>query len=325
MLNSNTLLKIDSTNFDFSDIEFDSIPELELTIDLGHLIMNNLITKTFDDLIKETPDKKENLYILSQIRLMLYREGKLKLINTYNGKIDDSYIKRMTILLNKAGFIDIDIKEQENIQIIHSVKRPLEIIEFSYGFTLREVILPDEIKRCHQYAREFYYYKDLNYDLDVVKPFDLNCDYFAVYDKENQILSLARIVIRTPDHCCPFMFATIAGGRKEESIHFTIPGEDSRIGEVMAIFSAGKKGIMAFKQMMEYLTQYGTTIAHFDSVWTTYDDDDEYTGTYYKNKFIMKETGIKLQYSDFGGMWNLLVTDKISELKNRHHKIFRYK
>jgi hypothetical protein len=39
----------------------------------------------------------------------------------------------------------------------------------------------------------------------------------------------------------------------------------------------------------------------------------------------MEDTGIKLQYSDFGGMWNLLVTNKISELKDRHNKIFKYK
>jgi hypothetical protein len=323
MLDSETILKIDSLSYDFSDIDMDSITELELKIDLGPLLIKNTIEETFEDLVKKVPDHNDNLYILSRIRLMLQSGGKINIINTYRGNIDDRYLKRIEILLNKAGFIDIGVRNASRALIINAVRRPVEIEKFNYGFTLKEVIDPDEISRCHQFAKDYYYYKDFNYDLEVVKPFDLNCDHFAVYNENNEIFSTARIIIRTPDHCCPFMYATIA--EESKNPHYSIPGEDKRIGEVMAIFSAGKKGILAFKHTMEYLTQYGTDIAHFDSVWTTYDDADIYTGTYYKNKFMMKDTGIKLQYSDFGGKWNLLVTNKISELKNQYHKIFMYK
>ena len=184
-------------------------------------------------------------------------------------------------------------------------------------------IEPEEIKRCHVFAKEFYFYKDFNYDLDVVKPFDLNCDHFAVYDMDGEIQSMARIILRVPGYYCPFMYATIAGD--SGSSHFKIPGNEQRIGEIMAIYAAGKRGILAFKQMMEYLTQYGTDIAHFDSVWTTYDEEDNYTGTYYKNKFFMQETGEILQYRDFGGRWKLIYTDKIKELKEVHHRIFQHK
>jgi len=312
-------LKIDSINFDFSNIEFNSIPELELTIDLGQLIMKNYITKTFNDLLKETTYKKDNLYILSQIRLMLHDEGKLKLLNVYNGIIDESYIKRMTILLNKTGFVDIQIKKQGNIQIICSVKRSLEFKELGNGFIFKEIIYPDEIFKCHQFAKNFYYYKDLNYDIDVVKKFDLNCDTYVVYDNDNEICSFSRVISRTPGHYCPFMYATITGVKGNK--HFTIPGKDEQIAEVMAIYTAGKKGVVAFKRLMEY----GASIMKFDSMWTTYDDEDEYTGTYYKNRFLMKSTGIKLEYSDFGGSWNLLVTDKMAEMKKFHDRIFKYK
>ncbi|MBA7484114.1 hypothetical protein ES707_19638 [subsurface metagenome] len=91
----------------------------------------------------------------------------------------------------------------------------------------------------------------------------------------------------------------------------------------MALYREGKKGVVAFKRLIEYLTQYGTRIRHFDSVWTTYDECDNYTGTYYKNKFLMQETGVKLIYRNFGGLWNLLVTEQKEELKKLHHKIFR--
>jgi len=314
-----TQLKINSTEYDFTNIVFNSISEIELTIDLGQLVMDNQINKSFNDLLKETPDYKGNLYIFTQIRLMLHKDGKLKLINTYSGNINESYIKRMTILLNKAGFTDIKIEKKKQVQIIHSVKRPLQVKDLGNGLVFKEVIDPEEISRCHQFAKNFYYYKDLNYDLNVVKKFDLNCDTYVVYDSENEICSFSRIIARTPGHYCPFMYATIESETGNK--HFIIPGKDESISEVMAIYTAGKKGIVAFKRMMEY----GASIMNFDSMWTTYDDEDEYTGTYYKNKFLMEDTNIKLNYSDFGGSWNLLVTDKMAEMKKFHDHIFKHK
>jgi len=182
MQQSKTIKIIDSSTFDFTDIEFDSLSEIELTIDLGDLIMLNQTKETFDDLLKRNPYNTGNLYILSRIRLMLHDNGILNLINTYKGSIDSSYLKRLDILLNKAGFIDIEIKNESSPLIIRTVRRLVEIKELGYGLRFKEVIDPDEILQCHQFAKDYYYYKDFNYDMDVVKQFDLNCDYFAVYD-----------------------------------------------------------------------------------------------------------------------------------------------
>ncbi len=323
MHSSDTIKRIDTRIFDFKNIEFNSVRDVELTTNLGLLSMENQINETFDELIRLDTSEKGNLYHLSRIRYMMNDNGILHLINTYNGKIDDSYLARVRILLNKAGFIDIKIDNSSSPLKIEATKRPPETEEIGYGLTLKEIIYPDDILKCHEFARDFYSYKDFNYDMQVVKQFDLNCDHFAVVDENNEIFCMARIVIRTPGHYCPFMYATIAEDPKEA--HISIPGEDKRVGEVMAIYAEGKKGVVAFKRMMEYLTQYGTTIGHFDSVWTTYDDDDSYTGTYYRNKFRMKETGIKLKYSDFGGLWNLLITEEIALLKDLHHQVFRDK
>ncbi len=312
--------KIDVLTFDFKNVDFDSFTEIELTMDLGDLVMLDQTNDTFDDLIKNEAYKKGNLYYLTKIRYMLKESGVLKLVNTYSGIKDAGYSNRLDMLLNKAGFINIEYPESGESSSVRCIKRPAESLDIGYGLTLREVYYPDEIYRCHLYAKEFYFYKDFNYDLDVVKQFDLNCDHFAVFDEDDEIYSLARIVLRVPGYYCPFMYATIAG---DDGRHFRVEGKDDRIGEVMAIYSAGKRGVVAFKRMMEFLTQYGTDIAHFDSVWTTYDDEDAYTGMYYRNKFLMEDTGVKLKYSDFGGSWNLLVTRKIAELKALHNHIFR--
>ena len=317
MLKSEKMIKIDSSIFDFTDIEFDSLSEIELTTDLGELIMKNQINETFDELLKRNPYKSGTLFHLSRLRLMLHNYGILTLINSYKGIIDTSYLVRLEILLNKAGFIDLKIKNTSSPLIIRAVRRPVVTEDLGYGLILKEIIYPDEILRCHQFAKDYYYYKDFNYDMDVVKQFDLNCDHYAVYDENDEIYSMSRIITRTPGYSCPFMYATIDGETGNK--HITIPGENKRIGEIMAIYAAGRKGVIAFKRMMES----GTAIVHFDSLWTTYDDDDEYTGTYYKNKFMMEDTGIKLKYSDFGGTWNLLFTDKLDELKTHYYQIFR--
>lgn len=319
MQRSETIKKLDPSIFDFTDIEFDSLSEIELTTDLGDLIMLNQTNETFDDLIKRNTYNTGNLYILSRIRLMLHDNGILNLINTYKGAIDNSYLTRMEILLNKAGLIDIKIENSSKPLRIRAVRRSLKTAELSYGLRFKEVIDPDEISRCHRFARDYYYYKDFNYDLEVVRQFDLNCDQYAVYNEENEIYSIARVITRVPGYYCPFMYATLSGEPKGR--HMTIPGKDKRIGEVMAIYSAGRKGVVAFKLLMEY----GTSVMNFDSLWTTYDDDDGYTGTYYKEKFMMEDTGIKLIYSDFGGTWNLLVGHKLAELKTLNNRIFMHK
>lgn len=316
-----SILKIDSVLFNFDNIKFNSVTNVELTINLGNLTMDNQTTLTFNDLLKLPISQPDNLYILTRLRLMICPEGELTLINIFDGQIDESYLNRMKILLNKAGFIDIRIINIPFPLTITAERRPVIEENLGYKLTLKEAITPEEILACHMYAKEYYYFKDFNYDLDVVKLFDLNCDHFAVYDENNDIYCMARIVIRTPGHNCPFMHATI--DRDTGNSHFIIPGIDKRIGEIMAIFSAGKKGIISFKVLMEYISQYSYSIAHFDSIWTTYDVEDQYTGTYYKNKFMMKDTDIKLKYSDFGGIWNLVYTDKIVEMKNLHHQIFK--
>ncbi len=315
--------KIDASTFDFTDIDFYSCHEIELTLDLGSLVMKDQTFETFDSLLSRTAHEVGNLYFLTGVRLMLEPGGIFYLINTYNESKDSGYLNRMEILLNKAGFINIEVLDPVNSAKIKAERRAVVTMPLNYNLQLREVIEPEEIKRCHIFAKEFYFYKDFNYDLDVVKPFDLNCDHFAVYDMDGEIQSMARIILRVPGYYCPFMYATIVG--ESGSSHYKIPGNEQRIGEIMAIYAAGKIGILAFKQMMEYLTQYGTDIAHFDSVWTTYDEEDNYTGTYYKNKFFMQETGEILQYRDFGGRWKLIYTDKIKELKELHHRIFQNK
>ncbi len=313
--------KLDCEAIDFGSITLDSLSEVEIRMDLGKLELKNQVHESFDDLIDREQYKTGNLFQLNKLRLLLKANGTLKLINTYNGKINDAYLYRQEMLLNKAGFVHIKITCREKPLIIEAVKRPLEEEEQDFGLKLVEVIHPEEILRCHDFAREYYYYKDFNYDLEVVKQFDLNSDLFVLYDSAGDICSIARLIIRVPDYYCSFMYATQA--TEPKGAHYSIPEKHLRTSEIMALYREGKKGVVSFKYLMEYLTQYGTKIGHFDNVWTTYDECDNYTGTYYKNKFLMRETGVKLIYRDFGGLWNLLVTEQMEALAQLHHKIFR--
>jgi hypothetical protein len=183
---------------------------------------------------------------------------------------------------------------------------------------IREVADPHEIETIHEFAREYYYYKDFNYDLDVVRQFDPNSDVLAVFEPNGTILSIVRSTVRVPGYNVPFMYARQADGR-----HVEVPENHHRICEIMALYREGKRGIIAFKRLIEYLTQYLYYVARVDSVWTTYDKSDTFTGTYYKNKFLMEDVDVTLVYRDFGGLWQLICSDRIEEGKNLYHRLFR--
>jgi hypothetical protein len=311
-------MRVEVEDFSIQDVKKDKYAEVEAQLDLGKLELKNQINESFDDLIEREWYRKGNLYELNKLRLLLKENGKLIITNSYKGPVDEAYLFRLEILLNKAGFVDLKLLRKTPPLRLEAVKRPLFSEEFEYGMHLREVIDPEETQRCHEFAKDYYYYKDFNYDFDVVRQFDLNADLIVVYDGSGNISSLVRSILRVPDYYCPFMYAVDAEGG-----HYRIPDGYVRFGEMMALYKEGKKGVVAFKRLMESLTQYASSIGKFDSIWTTYDETDNYTGTYYKTKFRMKEMGVKLYFRDFGGAWKLLLTDRIDELRKIHKDLFK--
>ncbi len=202
--------------------------------------------------------------------------------------------------------------------VVQARRRGEAFEEYDHGMVLREIIDPDGILACHEFARELYYYKDFKYDLEVVRQFDAHADLFAVYDRSGRIMAIGRAVLRVPGHNCPFMYAV-----EDDGTHYEVPARFRRICEVMGLFKEGHIGVVAFKRLMEYLTQYAYYVAGVDSVWTTYDANDPFTGNYYKSKLLMQEAGVRLNYRDFGGKWNLIWTDRILELRDLHRDMFR--
>jgi hypothetical protein len=183
---------------------------------------------------------------------------------------------------------------------------------------LREITDPAEVLACHEFAREVYYYKDFKYDLDVVRQFDAHADMFVVYDRAGRTIAVGRAVLRVPGYNCPFMHAV-----KDDGTHYEVPARFRRICEVMGVYKEGHIGVIAFKKLLEFLARNAHRIAGADSVWTTYDANDPFTGNYYKSKMLMREAGVRLTYRDFGGRWNLIWTDRILELYNLHRDMFR--
>jgi hypothetical protein len=91
---------------------------------------------------------------------------------------------------------------------------------------------------------------------------------------------------------------------------------------VMGLFKEGRQGVVAFKHLMEFLTSYAYEVAGLDSIWTTYDASDPFTGEYYKTKLLMEELGVRLKYGDFGGIWVLICTEKVAELRASRRAMF---
>jgi hypothetical protein len=309
---------VDILKAPFSDLQHDSLEAMEATLDLGELSLSGQVTESFDDLVHKERFRTGNLFPLKKCRHVLREGGTLRLRNTYSGAFDEEYQELQKLLLCSAGFVDVVPTGEVSPFVVEARKRPAMVEEQEFGMVIREIMTPDELALTHEFAREYYFYKDFNYDIEVTRQFDLHTDVYAVYDKAGQIVALARCAMRVPGYNCPFMHATTDDGS-----HYTVPEQFRRIGEMMAIYKEGRDGVVAFKRLMEFLTQYIAYVACADSIWTTNDVTDPYTGNYYKSKFLMHDMGVRLTYRDFGGKWNLLCTDKVQELGKLHRELFR--
>ncbi len=300
-----------------TDLRPASLDSLELTMDLGDLAIAGKTEETFDDLIAGEQYRKGNLPPLQACRRALRPGGVLTLTNPHHPADLEPYLDLQQMLLNAAGFVGVTVKSRQPI-VVQATVRPPVAEEYEHGMVLREIIDPVEILACHEFARELYYYKDFNYDLDVVRQFDAHAAMGAVYDHAGRTIAVGRVVLRVPGHNCPFMYAI-----EDDGAHYEVPARFRRICEVMGLFKEGHSGVIAFKRLLEYLTQYAYYIAGVDSIWTTYDANDPFTGSYYKSKLLMREAGVRLTYRDFGGKWNLIWTDRIQELRDLHRDMFR--
>lgn len=304
-------MKVEQTLF---SIQADS----SITIDLGPLSLDYQTYDSFDDLIGRERYRSGPLAPLAAIRAGIKPGEKVELLNAFAGTIDDEYLEMQEMLLSKAGLLAQQVELTEDGCSIRVERRPDVRIDYEYGLALCEAVTGDLILRCHEFAQEVYYFKDFNYDYEVARQFDLNSDMFAVLNSSGEILAVGRVILRVPGYCCPFMHATRSDGS-----HYSVPARYRRICEVMGLYREGRQGVVGFKKLMEYLTQYAFYVGHVDSIWTTYDELDTYTGAYYRRKLLMEETGEQLTYRDFGGSWNLIVTDRIIELRDLHERIFR--
>jgi len=301
-----------------TDLPPDSLDAFELTLDLGPLSLDDHVEETFDDLIRQEKYRSGSLVPLRKCRHLLRDGGTLRLVNLYQGATEEGYASLVEILLRTAGFVEARMVSAAPPVTVEARKRTPVVEEQEFGMMARELVGPAELEQAHEFARSYYFFKDFNYDLDVARQFDLHTDVFGIFDKNAQMIALARVAMRVPGYNCPFMYALTDAGT-----HFHIPNGHRCIGEVMAISKEGREGAVAFKRLMEFLVYHVPLIAHPDSMWTTFEAEDPYTGNLYKNKFLMEDIGIRLTYRDFGGKWNLLCTSKIQELHKLHHELFR--
>ncbi len=295
-----------------------SLDSFELTMDLGDLAIASKVEESFDDLIAQEQYRNGNLPPLQTCRRALRPGGILTLTNPHRAKELEPYLEMQRMLLSVAGLAEVTVRSSSPAIVVQATKRPPLVEEYDHGMVLREVTDPAEILACHEFARDFYYYKDFKYDLEVVRQFDANADLYAIYDHSRRIIAVGRAVVRVPGYNCPFMYAV-----KDDGTHYEVPARFRRICEVMGLFKEGHSGVIAFKKLLEFLARNAYCIAGVDSVWTTYDVNDPFTGNYYKSKLLMRESGVRLTYRDFGGRWNLIWTDRILELHNLHRDMFR--
>ena len=281
-------------------------------LDLGSLILENRVDEGFDELIAKNAYRNGPLPLLKEIRGNIGPNEQIVLAHP-RPITDESAVH---LLIESAGFEIEEIRSFDETEI-SIVPRDRASERYDYDMELVEMIDHAEILACHEFAHEVYYYRDFNYDYEVARQFDPNADMFAIVDSRGTILAIGRSILRAPGYYCPFMYATQPLGEK-----VTVPIMHRKICEVMGLYREGKHGIIAFKRLMTFLAKYASKIVRVDSVWTTYDESDEYTGTYYKKKLLMEETGHTLTYRDFGGSWKLVMSERMEELASKRTEMF---
>jgi hypothetical protein len=288
-----------------------------LTLHIDDLTLASRTDDSFDDLIARDQYNHGPLVKLNGLRRELSDDEPVTV--EIAGKIPSNPAeeRNLKMMFHKAGFQNLEYLPSAEGAKMRGVKRPLYRIKYDYGLHLQEIIGEPEILECHEFARQIYYFKDFNYDYDVSRQFDPNADVFTVKNSAGEVLAFGRLILRLPGYTCPFMHA-----KKVDGHHYEVPPRFVRVCEAMGLYVEGREGTVAFKKMMESLTLYAYVINQVDSIWTTYDDTDMYTGTYYRRKLLMENAGVKLVYRDFGGLWNLIFTDKIEELRNQYNKMF---
>ena len=292
-----------------------TVKSLELHVQ--DLTLRTAVGETFDDLINKKQYQQGPLIALNELRRKVADNEEIRVVLTSGVPRDEIEGRNLRILFNKASFVDVIIDNVGGVTVVRATKRPPFEMTYDFGLALREFTSEDDILRCHEFAEKINYFKDFNYDYEVSRQFDPNADHFGVVNSRGDILALGRPVLRVPGYSCPFMHACL-----EDGSHYPVPERYVRICEVMGLYVEGREGSIAFKKIMEALTQYAYYIAKVDSIWTTYDETDSYTGTYYRRKLLMEETGAKLTYRNFGGLWNLIFTDKIKELRDINVRMF---
>ncbi|HTZ50776.1 MAG TPA: hypothetical protein VMF68_03910, partial [Spirochaetia bacterium] len=167
--------KIDLLQAPISNLQADSLDEVELTLDLGALTIDEQTNESFDDLIARQARVPGPLLPLRNCRHVLRVGGTLRLTNPHMGAADARYRERQEILLNAAGIVEPRVVREQPL-VVEARKRPLIREEHEFGMVVREVVHPDEIAKTHEFARQYYFFKDFNYDLEVTRQFDLNTD-----------------------------------------------------------------------------------------------------------------------------------------------------
>jgi hypothetical protein len=306
--------------FDLQEEDCNTLDDLSLEFDFGPLDMKSRVEETFDDLIARRQFRFGPLCELRRARLLLRENAQLEILNHYSGEVDAEYFDRLDILLSAAGFTEMRLASEAGARPmrITARKRPLLRREHRYKMQLRELVLPADVAKAHQFAQGIFTYKGNNYDFEVARQFDLHSDNFAIVDSNGEILALARLTWRAPGYYTPFMYAVTTEGEPIE-----IPVRFRRLHEIMMLSQNSRPGAVAFKLLSPSLFQYAHDIAHFDSSWSTYEAQDQLTGRFYNRKYTYKEYGSALVYGDFGGLWNLIYTDEISWLSENRDGFYK--
>jgi hypothetical protein len=202
----------------------------------------------------------------------------------------------------------LEIEFLDGNRVLGVKKRPLRNVSLCNDqYMLSEVETLQEIAQIQNFALSLF---EENYDfsMKIDELFNDYSDFYRVTDRNSKIVNFARITWQLPGLVLPCMLAT----RKGSDLHLQLSSpNDVSYGEVFSPFIKSLSTVKTYRGLVDLFYSYGEQKL-IDVLFTTYNSTDQNAFNFFSKNFGFRDTGYKLEYGSFGGIWNLIYSTKKS-------------
>jgi hypothetical protein len=181
-------------------------------------------------------------------------------------------------------------------------KRKLLRKEIGGRYGLEEVEGERAIADIHAFSKQLYVGTH-NYNEDIDSLFAFQSDYYRIVEAHTgRVITCGRVAWQLPGYPLPMMLAVKA--QSDQHIYLTDPDNHS-YGEVYAPYLLSKTTGRVYGELIRMVYDYCAS-GKMDYILTTYQSTKHEEYRFLSRCIGFKDTGVRLQYGNFGGEWTIV-------------------